>query len=210
MTRILIVDDHAIVRHGIRQTLALCPTLQVCGEAENGWEAVEQVRHHAFDLVLLDMSMPGPSGVELIRRMRQEKPHLQILVLSMHDEGQFAAKALKAGASGYVTKGCEPETLLLAVKKVASGGRFIEPRMAEEMVLGFGLSGEKQPHEYLSKRESQVLLKLAAGRTINDIAEELALSAKTVSSHKAKLMQKLNVANRAQLIRYAMQNGLVD
>lgn len=210
MTRILIVDDHAIVRHGIKQTLALCPAFQVRGEAENGWEAVEQVRHQAFDLVLLDMSLPGPSGVELIRRLHQERPHLQILVLSMHNEGQLAAKALKAGASGYITKGCEPETLLMAVKKVASGGRFIEPRMAEEMVLGFGLSGEKQPHEYLSKRENQILLKLATGQTINDIAEELALSAKTVSSHKAKLMQKLNVANRAQLIRYAMQNGLVD
>lgn len=210
MTHILIVDDHAIVRHGIRQTLALCPSFDICGEAENGWEAIEQVRHHAFDLVLLDMSLPGPSGVELIRRLHQEQPQLRILVLSMHREGQLAAKALKAGASGYLTKGCEPEILLIAVKKVAAGGRFIEPGMAEEMVLGFSLSGEKQPHEYLSKRENQVLLLLAAGRTINDIAEELALSAKTVSTHKAKLMHKLNVENSAQLIRYAMQNGLVE
>lgn len=210
MTRILIVDDHAIVRAGVRQTLALCVDFEVVAEAADGWDALKSVRERPCELVLLDMSLPGPSGVELIRRIRQERSDLPILAFTMHSEVQLATKAMKAGASGYVTKGCDPETLIMAIKKIAAGGKYIEPSLAEEMFLGFSLSGDKQSHELLSQRETQIFLKLASGNTINEIALELSLSTKTVSSHKARLMQKLKVENNAQMIRYAMQHGLID
>lgn len=208
MIRILIADDHAIVRQGIRQVLALAAEFQVVDEAKDGWEVVDKLRRGGFDLLLTDMSMPGPSGVDLIKRVKDEHPKLPILILSMHGESQIAARALKAGASGYITKDSEPPLLIGAVRKVAGGGRYIDPAVAEKLVFETGLAGESQPHELLSDREYQIFLMIAEGRSLNDIAEELHLSPKTVSTHKMRLMQKLNVQSTSELVRYALIHGL--
>lgn len=209
MIRILIADDHAVVRQGLRQVLALAADFQVAGEARDGWEVVDKLRAGGFDLLLTDMSMPGPNGVDLIKRVRDEHPRLPVLVLSMHGESQIAARALKSGASGYLTKDSEPALLLAAVRKVAAGGRYIDPTLAEKMVFESGLAGEAPPHEQLSDREFQIFLLIAQGRGLNDIAGELHLSPKTVSTHKMRLMQKLDIHSTSELVRYALTHGLV-
>jgi DNA-binding NarL/FixJ family response regulator len=207
MIRIIIADDHAIVRGGLKQIVATTADIQLVGEATNGEEVRQLTRRAEFDLLLLDMSMPGISGVELIRRVLEEKPGLPILVLSMHNEGQIISGALKAGAAGYVTKDSDPETLLAAVRKVAGGGKFIDPALVDTVV--FEAETRKQyPHETLSEREIQILKMITAGQPLGDIADCLHLSPKTVSTHKMRLMQKLGIDNNADLVRYAMQHGL--
>ena len=210
MIRVLIADDHAIVRQGLRQVLALAPELELAGEAKNGWEVIEQIRASNLDLLLLDMNMPGPNGVELIKRVREEAPRLPILVLSMHGESQIAGRAIKAGAAGYLTKDSEPETLIIAIRQVAGGGRYIEPAVAARMVFDAAPSENEQPHLSLSDREYQIFLLLVQGRGINEIGEELHLSAKTVSTHKFRLMQKLGIDNLSDLVRYALKQGLTQ
>ena len=210
MIRVLIADDHAIVRQGLRQVLALAPELELAGEAKNGWEVIEQIRASNLDLLLLDMNMPGPNGVELIKRVREEAPRLPILVLSMHGESQIAGRAIKAGAAGYLTKDSEPETLIIAIRQVAGGGRYIEPAVAARMVFDTAPSENEQPHLSLSDREYQIFLLLVQGRGINEIGEELHLSAKTVSTHKFRLMQKLSIDNLSDLVRYAIKQGLTQ
>lgn len=208
MIRILIADDHAVVRQGIRQVLGLGRDYQVTGEAKDGWEVIEAARAGSFDLLVLDMSMPGPSGVALIKRLKDTHPRLPMLVLSMHGETPVAARALKAGANGYVTKDCDPATLLAAVDKVARGGRFVPPELAEKLVFETGLGGETPPHERLSDREYEILLHLAKGVRLNDIAEILHLSPKTVSTYKTRIMQKLGLTSAADLVRYAIEQDL--
>ncbi|OYY95211.1 MAG: DNA-binding response regulator [Hydrogenophilales bacterium 28-61-23] len=210
MIRILIADDHAIVRQGLRQVLALAPELELVGEAKDGWEVIEQVRAGDLSLLLLDMTMPGPSGVELIKRVREEAPRLPILVLSMHGESQIAGRAIKAGASGYLTKDSEPETLIAAIRQVANGGNYIEPAVAARLLFEAKPDVTEQPHLTLSDREYQIFLLLVAGRGVNDIGEELHLSAKTVSTHKLRLMQKLGVDNLSDLVRYALKHDLAQ
>jgi len=205
--RILIAEDHAIVRSGLRQILATTTDLVVAGEATQGGEVLEQARAGELDLVLLDMAMRGPSGVELIRRLRAERPQLPILVLSMYNEGAIVSRALKAGAAGYVTKDSEPEVLLAAIRKVAGGGRFIDPALVETVVFA-DLDGDRSPQKALSDRELQVLQLIAAGNALGDIALQLHVSPKTVSTHKMRLMQKLGIDNNADLIRYAVRHGL--
>lgn len=205
--RILIAEDHAIVRSGLRQILATTTDLVVAGEATQGGEVLEQARAGELDLVLLDMAMRGPSGVELIRRLRAERPQLPILVLSMYNEGAIVSRALKAGAAGYVTKDSEPEVLLAAIRKVAGGGRFIDPALVETVVFA-ELDGDRTPQETLSDRELQVLQLIAAGNALGDIAQQLHVSPKTISTHKMRLMQKLRIDNNADLIRYAVRHGL--
>jgi len=209
MIRIVIADDHAIVRGGLKQIIATTTDIVAAGEATHGAEVIDKVRQIDLDLLLLDMTMPGRSGVDLVRRVRGDKPELPILVLSMHNEGQVVSRALRAGASGYVTKDSDPAILLSAIRKVAGGGRFIDPALVDAIVFEVGDS-DKAPHECLSDREFQVLQKIAVGKAIGEIGASLNLSAKTISTHKMRLMQKLGVDNNADLIRYAIRHGLAQ
>jgi DNA-binding NarL/FixJ family response regulator len=209
MIRILIADDHAIVRGGLKQIIATTVDIEVAGEAAQGAEVIEKLRVCRVDLLLLDMTMPGISGVDLIRRVRAEHPVLPVLVLSIHNEAQVVARAVRAGATGYVTRDSDPDILLAAIRKLAGGGRFIDPKLVDVMVFDTH-SSAVAPHEVLSDREFQVLHLLAAGKSINAIAEVLVLSAKTISTHKMRLMQKLGIENNAELIRYAIKHGLTS
>jgi DNA-binding NarL/FixJ family response regulator len=208
MIRILIADDHAIVRGGLKQIIATTHDMAVTAEAAQGSEVVDKLRSCEIDLLLLDMTMPGISGVDLIRRVRADRPTLPVLVLSIHNEAQVASRALRAGATGYVTKDSDPDVLLAAIRKLAEGGRFIDPKLVDALVFDKH-SGDEPPHEVLSDREFQVLQMLATGRSINDIADACALSAKTISTHKMRLMQKLGLTNNAEVIRYAIRHGLI-
>ncbi|HEX8963707.1 MAG TPA: response regulator transcription factor [Rhodocyclaceae bacterium] len=210
MIRLMIADDHAIMRGGLKQLFALVADIEVVAEATNGAGALEQLRQGGVDLLLLDMTMPGASGEDLVARIRAHHPNLAILVLSMHNEVQIAQRALKAGANGYITKDRDPETLLAAIRKVAAGGRFLDSHIAEQMAFEASGIGEQKTHEQLTDREFQVLRFIARGVSVNDIADQLAISNKTVSTHKARLMEKMGFASNADLVRYAVVNGLVD
>jgi len=210
MIKILMADDHSIVREGMRYLFSLTNDIQVVGEAVNGGQVLELLHQGGINMILLDMSMPGISGVNLITRIRAHDSRMPILVLSMHNEPQIARRALSAGASGYLTKDSEPEILLAAVRKVARGGRFIDPGLAESMVFEGNNHTDQHPaHEQLSEREFQILNMLAKGKSLNEIADELVISNKTVSTHKARLMQKMNFQSNADLVRYAVEHGLV-
>jgi DNA-binding NarL/FixJ family response regulator len=210
MIRMLIADDHAVVRRGLEQIVAVTSDITVAAEAASGAEVLEKVRNADFSLLLMDVSMPGTNAMDLIRRIRAERPKLPILVHSMHSERSIVAHMLKAGASGYITKDSDPDKLIAAVRKVAAGGKYIDPDLAEVMVFARGGDSDKPLHESLSDREHQILLLLAGGKSVNDVAEQLYLSPKTVSTHKARLMEKLKVRTNAELIRYALQHNLVS
>ncbi|MBI5920645.1 MAG: response regulator transcription factor [Betaproteobacteria bacterium] len=209
MIRILIADDHGIMRGGLKQIVALTTDIVVVGEASDGEQTLAQVRNQEFDLILLDMSMPGISGIELIQRLRHLQPALPILILSMSNERQIVSRAIKSGAAGYVTKDVHPEVLLSAIRKVAAGGRFVDTVLLEDMLFMKG-SYNLAPHELLSDRESQIFQMLVSGRQISEIAAMLHLSPKTVSTYKTRLMQKLEINNSADLVRYAIQHGLAQ
>jgi DNA-binding NarL/FixJ family response regulator len=206
--RVVIADDHAIVREGLKRIVAEVPDLQVVGEAADGNQALERVRELDFDILLMDLSMPGRSGMELIKLVKAEKPRLRVLVLSMHQEGQYATRAIKAGASGYLTKESAPALLEQAIRKIAAGGAYISAEVAQQLALGAMPGGDKAPHESLTDREFQVLRLLVAGESVTDIAASLHLSVKTISTHTANLMQKLGLPNQSELVRYAMKHGL--
>jgi len=208
MIRIIIADDHNIVRQGLKQIFALAPDICVADEAASGHDLLARLGANACDLVLLDMTMPGISGVELIKRIRQLESAPLVLVLSMHNEAQLVSRALKAGAIGYVTKDSDPETLVAAIRKVARGGKYIDPALVDEMVFDQGLDGGRLPHERLSDREFQIFQLLVAGKSITGIAEELSLSSKTISTHKLRLLQKMRMQGIAELTRYAMEHRL--
>ena len=210
MIRIMIADDHAIVREGIRQILALAPDIELAGQAVNGAEVLNQVRDHGSDLLLLDMNMPGISGVDLIGRVKLCRATLPILVFTMHNDAQLATRALKAGASGFISKGSDHEELLAAIRKVGAGGKYIDPVVAEHIALEATSTKLQLPHASLSDRELEVFRLLVAGMGVNEIAEKLCISHKTVSTHKTRLMEKMNLNNIADLVRYAMQYGLTD
>ncbi len=210
MIRLLIADDHAIVRSGLKQVFAMAPDLQVMGEAVNGAEVLDSLRQQLPDLLLLDINMPGLSGPDLIARIRAHWTKLPILVLSMHNEAQVAARVLKSGANGYVTKDSEMEVLLGAIRRVAGGGKFIAPELAEKLVFDLSLGSDAAPHSTLSDRELEIFHLLAAGKGVNEIAGQLCISNKTVSTHKTRLMEKLNVESTAELVRYALQHGLIS
>lgn len=207
MIRLTLADDHAIVRSGLKQLFSLSPDLQVAAEAVDGGQLLESLRRELPDLVLLDINMPGLSGAGLITRIKSHWPTLPVLVLSMHNEPQVAARVLKAGASGYVTKDSEMDVLLAAIRKVAGGGRYLVPELAEKLAFEQSLAGNGPAHVTLSDREREVFRLLAAGKGVNEIAAELCISNKTVSTHKARLMEKLNLGNTADLVRYAMAHG---
>ena len=204
MIHVLIADDHALVRRGLQQVVIQADGLSVMGEACDGWQVLEFLRTQQPDVVLLDLTMPGPNGVDLVKRK------IPILLVSMHAEGQIASRIIKAGPSGYLTKDNEPETLIDAIKQVARGKHFIDPRLATEMVFGRSTEATDTPHSLLSDREFGVFIAIARGRSINDIALELHLPAKTVSTHKARLMQKMGMQNISELVLYASEHGLLN
>ena len=210
MIRIVIADDHTIVREGLKQLLSAAADLRVIGEAQNGHDVLKRVRENDFEVLLLDMSMPGKSGIELIKQVHAEKPKLRILVLSMHEEEQYAVRALKAGAAGYMTKESAGAQLLAAIRKVAGGGAFISSAVAEQFALGVMPQTEGPPHTALSDREFQVFQMLVQGLSVSAIADRLNLSVKTVSTHKSNIMQKMNMTNQSELIRYALNHRLLD
>lgn len=210
MIRIVIADDHTIVREGLKQLLGAVGDMEVVAEASNGHEVIERVRGLEFDLLLLDMSMPGRSGIELIKQVRAEKPKLRILVLSMHEEHQYAVRAIRSGASGYLTKESASKQLVDAIRKVASGGAFISAEVAQQLALGAMPGAQAALHETLSDREFQILRMIAEGLSVTDIADKLSLSVKTVSTHKANIQQKMGLHSTAELIRYAITHRLVD
>jgi DNA-binding NarL/FixJ family response regulator len=209
MIRLVIADDHAIVREGLKRIVSEAPGLQVEAEAGDGNEVMQLVREREFDVLVLDLSMPGRSGMELIKLVKSEKPKLRILVLSMHQETQYAVRAIKSGASGYLTKESAPAQLVQAINKIASGGAYISAEVAEQLALGaMPGAAAAAPHESLTDREFEVFRQLVAGTSVTEIAANLKLSVKTVSTHKANLMQKLGIANQSDLVRYAIRHGL--
>ena len=202
-------DDHAVVRHGVKQILAEAFKNAVFGEARNAQEALEHIWREKWDVVVLDLSLPGRSGLELLREIRKSRPKLPVLILSMHPENEYAVRVLKRGAAGYLTKESAPEQLVGAVKKVLAGGRFISPALGERLAADLAFDGV-QPQESLSDREFQVLRLIASGKTVGEIGKELSLSVKTVSTYRARILEKMGLRNNAEVMRYAMRHQLVE
>jgi DNA-binding NarL/FixJ family response regulator len=209
MADILVADDHAVVRHGLRQIISGDPGLRVVGEATNGEEVLRLAQELRPDVVLLDISMPGKSGLEVLTELRRKWPRLPVLILSMHPEDQLAIRLLKAGAAGYVTKESAPEELIGALKKVCAGGKYVGPLLAERLAAYVGDDSGKPAHESLSAREFQVLCMIAQGKTVSQISDELNLSAKTVSTYRVRILDKMKMKTSAELTLYAVRNNLV-
>ncbi|UCC88977.1 MAG: response regulator transcription factor [Anaerolineales bacterium] len=210
MIRVLIADDHPIVRQGLRQILSEISDMAVAGEAVNGQEALDQVRAGGWDVLVLDITMPDRSGLDILRELKHQQPDLPVLVLSIHAEEQFAVRLLKAGASGYLTKENAPDELVKAIRKVVGGGKYISQSLAESLAFNLDVASDGPRHETLSDREFQVLQLVASGKTLTEIAEELSLSAKTVSTYRSRLLEKMNLKTNAEIVRYAIENRLVE
>ncbi|MEI8158261.1 MAG: response regulator transcription factor [Burkholderiales bacterium] len=210
MIRLLIADDHTLVRGGLRQIFALVKDFEVVGEASNGTEVLDLLRQHPCDLLLLDLDMPGLRGAELIEQIRAQQSDLPVLMLSMHNDPAVVARMLKAGVNGFITKDCEPVVLLTAIRAVAAHGNYIDPSIAVKMVFDEASSASSATHQTLSERELQIFHLLTQGHSLVAIGEQLFISSKTVSTHKARLMEKLQVDNMADLMRYAMQHNLLS
>jgi len=208
--KILIADDHAVVRHGLRQILAAEFRSAVFGEASNGQQVLDLVWKEPWDVLVLDITMPGQSGLDVLKAVKKFRPKLPVLILSMHPEDQFAVRLLKIGAAGYMTKECAPDELVGAVKKVLLGGRYVSPTLAEKMATFLTVDVQSLPHERLSDREFLVLRLIASGKTVTAIAKELSLSVKTISTYRARILEKSNMANSAELTHYAIQHKLVE
>jgi DNA-binding NarL/FixJ family response regulator len=210
MIKILVADDHTIVREGLKQIVGDVGDMVVADEAGNGQEALQKIREGDYDVILLDISMPGRSGLEVLKDIRTEKPKLPVLILSMHSEEQYAVRALRAGASGYLTKASAPDELIGAIRKVSRGRKYVTASLAEKLALELDADADKPPHEMLSDREYQVMLMLASGKSVKEIADELCLSVKTISTYRSRILEKMNMKKNAELTLYAIQNHLVD
>ena len=210
MKRILIADDHAILRRGLKEILVGEFDGAIFGEAGNAQEVLTEVQNQPWDLVILDITMPGRSGLDLLRDLKQLRPELPVLVLSMHPEDQYAKRVLRSGAAGYMNKETAPKELVTAIRKVLDGGRYVSAALAEKLASDLSAQAVRLPHERLSDREFEVLRMIASGKTISQIAEELHLSMTTVSTHRARILDKMSMTNNAELMRYAMRNGLID
>lgn len=208
--KILIADDHAVVRQGLKQILADEYRRAVFGEAGTAQEALDLVWREEWDVVVLDVTMPGRSGLEVLKEIRKSRPRLPVLVLSMHPEDQFAVRVLKSGAAGYMTKESAPEELVGALKKVLNGGRYVSATLAEKMASYLTTDLQRPPHELLSNREFLVLRLLASGKTVSQVAEVLTLSVKTISTYRARILEKMAMQSNAELTHYAIQNRLVE
>ena len=210
MIRIIIADDHPIVRAGMKQIISEASDMSVADEASDGRQLLHKIRTENFDVVILDITMPHIDGLDVLKQLKIEKPKLPVIILSIHPESQYALRVLKAGSSGYVTKTSAPDELINAIRKVHRGGKYISPSIAEKLAFQLEADFEEMPHEALSDREYQVLCMLASGKTVTEIADELALSVKTVSTYRSRILEKMNMKNNAELIHYAVQNKLVD
>jgi DNA-binding NarL/FixJ family response regulator len=208
--KILIADDHAIVRKGLVQILADSSTAFAVTEASTGMEALTKLKGGDFDLILLDISMPGRGGLDVLKELKSLFPRLPVLILSMHPEEQYALRALRSGASGYLTKGSASDDLLLAIEKVLAGGKYISISLAEKLADVLDKNVDKAPHETLSNREDQVLRMIGAGKTVTEIAAEMSLSVKTISTFRTRILHKMRLKNNAELVQYAMQNDLAN
>jgi two-component system, NarL family, invasion response regulator UvrY len=208
MIRILLADDHPVVRKGLRTILEGDPTIEIVSEAASGEEAVERSRISHPQVVLLDIGMPGRGGIETAQDIKRLNPAVKILMLTIHAEDNFAVRCLREGADGYITKDAEPEVLLQAVHKLAAGGKYVSPSLAERLALYLDANSLRAPHEALSNRELEVMLRIAAGKRPRDIAEELHLSVKTVSTYRSRILQKMNFRSNAEIMRYALETKL--
>ena len=210
LIKVFIADDHAIVREGLKQILADTRDIVVAGEAENGVDAVKLFRKSGCHVVLLDISLPDKSGIDVLKQIKKEKPDLAVLMLSMHREDQYAIRSLKAGAAGYLTKQSAPKELVTAIRQVAGGLKYVSPALAQELANHLGEDHEAPAHETLSDREYQTLTMIASGKTVGAIAKELSLSVKTVSEYRSRLLAKMKLKNSAELTHYAIKNGLIE
>lgn len=208
--RVLIADDHAIVRQGLRQILSDTHDMEVAGEAENGSQALHLLREASWDVVLMDVSMPDRNGIDALKIIRKEFPRLPVLILSMYPEEQYAVRALKAGAAGYLSKQSAPDLLVTAIRQVASGRKYVSPAVAEELANAISDDTDRPLHEKLSDREYQTLCMIAGGKTVTQIAEVLNLSVKTVSVYRARLLEKMNMRTNAELTHYGIRHGLTE
>ena len=210
MIKVLVADDHPVVREGLKQILAEAQDIDVAAEAEDGHELLEKVRKQAFDVVVLDLTMPGLMGLDALKQLKSEHPHLPILILSIHPEEQYALRVLRAGASGYLTKASAPDRLIGAIRKVHRGGNYVSPSLAERLADELRGDITKSPHESLSDREYQVMCLIASGKTVTEIGDQLALSVKTVSTYRSRILEKMRMKTNAELTHYAIENKLVD
>jgi two-component system invasion response regulator UvrY len=209
MIRVLVADDHPLLRSGLKQVLSQEADLAVIGEAEDSDQVLRQVNETTCDVVVLDLTMPGRGGLDVLREIRRQHPNLPILILSMHAEDQFAVRAIKAGASGYLSKENAGTEVVKAIRKVLTGKKYVSPSLAEMLANALDQDTGRPPHETLSDREFQVLCKIASGMTVSQIAAEISLSVKTVSTYRSRVLEKMNMHNNAELTRYAIQSGLV-
>jgi two-component system invasion response regulator UvrY len=210
MLRVLIADDHPVFRRGLKQIIDDTPDMFVADEAIDGWEALHKATTGDYDVVLLDISLPFKNGLDVLSQLKAARPVVPVLMLSMHPEEQYAVRALKTGASGYLTKESAPEEMLSAIRKVSRGGKYVSASLAESLASMLQGDDERLPHESLSNREYQVMCLIASGKSVSEIAQELSLSVKTVSTYRARILKKLRMTNNAELIRYATKNELVD
>ena len=210
MIRILIADDHEIVRKGLVQVVAETPDMEVCAEAGSAQETLSLLREHDCSVVVLDISMPGRSGLDTLKDIKDQHPHLPVLILSTHSEDEYAVRVLRAGAAGYLTKRSAPKELIAAIRKVYAGGKYISEFVAEKLVTNLETSAGQAPHESLSDREHHVMCMIAIGKTLKQIADELSLSEKTISTYRTRIMDKMNMKKNTELVRYVMQHGLLE
>lgn len=210
MIRILIADDHAVVRKGLKQILSETPDMFVAAEASNGQEVLNKLSENNYDVVLLDISMPGRNGLDILKQLKSERPKLPVLMLSVYPEKQYAKRALKAGASGYLTKESAPAELITAIRKVIQGRKYVTSTLAEMLAFDLENGVEKPSHEILSDREYQVMCMIASGKTIKEIANELSLAIPTITTYRNRILEKMRLKNNAEIIYYAVKQGLVD
>jgi two-component system invasion response regulator UvrY len=210
MINVLIADDHALIREGLKKTLSSESDMKLVGDASNVAELFKQLERLVVNIVLLDITMPGESGLDALKELRQKYPHIPVLILSFHPEHRFAVRALKAGASGYITKQSATDELVQAIRKIISGGKYVSAALAEELAIDLDMATDKLPHETLSDREFQVMRLIAAGKKSSEIAEALSVTMSTVNTYRTRIFEKMNMHSNVELARYAMEHGLIE